>query len=104
VIAPRVPSRDLDLDDLTINIATPLPGSHLYRKFRSDIAIPEEGFDYYRRYAFDAGEFDERWLRRAQVLGYLAFYLRPRIFLKTVLSLLSPRMFRRTLLKLRRVV
>jgi len=97
-------ARALDLDDLTINIATPLPGSHLYQKFRGDIAIPEEGFDYYRRYAFVAGEFDERWLRRAQLLGYLAFYLRPRLLLRIVRSLLSPRMFRRTLLKLRRVV
>ena len=97
-------ARDLDLDDLTINIATPLPGSYLYRKFRGDIAIPEEGFDYYRRYAFAEGEFDERWLRRVQFWGYLAFYLRPRMLLRIVLSLLSPRMFRRTLLKLRRVV
>ncbi len=97
-------ARDLNLDDLTINIATPLPGSHLYRKFRSEITIPEEGFDYYRRYAFAAGEFDERWLRRAQILGYLAFYLRPRILLRLVRSLRSPGMFRRTRLKLRRVV
>ncbi|MHB8834568.1 MAG: B12-binding domain-containing radical SAM protein [Candidatus Methylomirabilia bacterium] len=97
-------ARALDLDDLTINIATPLPGSYLYQKFRGDIAIPEEGFDYYRRYAFLAGELDERWLRRAQLLGYLAFYLRPRLLLRFVRSLLSPRMFRRTLLKVRRVV
>lgn len=97
-------ARDLDLDDLTINIATPLPGSHLYRRFRGDIAIPEEGFDYYRRYAFAAGEFNERWLRWAQVLGYLAFYLRPRILRRVVRSLVSPNMFLRTLLKLRRVL
>jgi len=97
-------ARDLDLDDMTINIATPLPGSHLYRKFRGDIAIPEEGFDYYRRYALVAGVFEERWLRRAQLLGYLSFYLRPRMLVRSVRSLLSPRMFRRTLLKLRRVL
>jgi radical SAM superfamily enzyme YgiQ (UPF0313 family) len=41
--------------------------------------------------------------QRARILGYLAFCLRPRILLKIVRSARSPRMFRRILLKLRRV-
>ncbi len=97
-------ARELKLDDLTINITTPLPRTHLYEKFRAEIAIPEEKFDYYRRYAFRGKELDESWLRRAQVLGYLRFYLRPAQMLKLLRSLLSPRMLRRTLLKLERVL
>ena len=96
-------ARELDLDDLTINITTPLPGTFLHQKYRGDIFLEEEDFDYYRRYAFKPGELSETWLRREQVLGYLAFYIRPRKLLELVRSIFLPRFLRRTFLKLKRV-
>jgi len=95
--------RRLDLDDLTINITTPLPGTYLYQKYRGEISLPEENFDYYRRYAFKERELSEAWLRRKQVLAYLAFYLRPGKIVRLAKSLLSPALFPHTLLKLKRV-
>jgi len=95
--------RQLELDDLTINITTPLPATYLYQRYHGDISLPEEKFDYYRRYAFKPGELSQRWLRGAQIFGYLAFYLRPRKFAEQIRLLLAPRFFYRTLLKLKRV-
>ncbi len=97
-------ARKLDLDDLTINITTPLPRTYLYEKFQDQIAVAEENFDYYRRYAFREKELSQRWLRKAQVIGYLRFYLRARKFLELAGWLLNPRMLRRTWLKLKRVL
>jgi len=96
--------RKLDLDDLTINITTPLPGTYLHQQFRGELVLKEEDFDYYRRYAFRPGELSERWLRQEQILGYLAFYLRPRKLLELLRSLFLPRFLPRTLLKLKRVL
>lgn len=96
--------RRLDLDDLTINITTPLPGTYLYQKYLGEISLSEDKFDYYRRYAFKPGELSQGMLRRAQVLGYLAFYLRPRKILEQFRHLFSPRFLPRTLLKLKRVL
>jgi radical SAM superfamily enzyme YgiQ (UPF0313 family) len=95
--------RRLGLDDLTLNLTTPLPGTYLHERFSAEIAVPEEEFDYYKRYAFKAGEMTQAWLRRAQILGYLAFYLRPRQLADVLRGLLSPRLLSRTILKLRRV-
>jgi len=96
--------RRLNLDDLTINITTPLPGTYLYQKYLGEIAVAEEKFDYYRRYAFKPGDLSQSWLRRSQVLGYLAFYLRPGKILEQMRCLFSPRFIPHTLLKLKRVL
>ena len=96
--------RRLDLDDITINITTPLPGTFLYSKFQEAIDLPEEDFDYYRRYAFKQGDLSEAWLRRQQLLGYLGFYLRPRKFIEQLRQLISPRLFAHNLLKLKGVL
>jgi len=97
-------ARKLDLDDLTINITTPLPGTYLSGRFAKEIALEEEKFDYYRRYAFQENELSQSWLRRTQVMGYLRFYLRGEKFWGLVRSFFSPRLFRRNLLKLKRVL
>ncbi len=95
--------RALGLDDLTLNLTTPLPGTYLHDRFKGDISVPEEEFDYYKRYAFKAGAMSQAYLRRAQILGYLAFYSRPKQLADVARGLLSPRLLSRTLLKLRRV-
>lgn len=95
--------RELDLDDLTINITTPLPGTYLHQRYRGELVLKEEDFDYYRKYSFRPGELSESWLRKEQILGYLAFYLRPKKLLELLRSLFSPRFLPRTLLKLKRV-
>jgi radical SAM superfamily enzyme YgiQ (UPF0313 family) len=95
--------RKLDLDELTLNLTTPLPGTYLHQKHSADVSLPEEELDYYKRYAFKSSTVSQRWLRCAQVLGYLAFYLRPRRLAMLMRGLFSPRLMPRTLLKLRRV-
>jgi len=96
-------ARTLNIDDLTINITTPLPRTYLYEQFQSEIALKEEDFDYYRRYAFREKDLSESWLRRVQVLGYLRFYLVPRRFVSLLRTVFSLRMLWRNWLKLRRV-
>jgi len=97
-------ARGLNLDDLTINLTTPLPGTFLYQKFRSEIAIPEDKFDYYRNYAFRAKELSQSWLRGAQFGGYLLFYLHPKRFWALFKMLFSKAFLPRTILKLKRVL
>jgi anaerobic magnesium-protoporphyrin IX monomethyl ester cyclase len=95
--------RRLGLDELTLNLTTPLPGTYLHQKYRAEVSVPEEELDYYKRYAFKSDHVSQGWLRRAQILGYLAFYLRPSRLAALLRGLFSPALFPRTLLKLRRV-
>ena len=97
-------ARRLGLDDITINITTPLPATYLYEKYKSEISLSEEEFDYYRKWAFKPSELNQQWLRKEQILGYMAFYLRPKKFFKLLWQNLSPRMLARTGLKLKRVL
>ena len=97
-------ARQLGLDDITINLTTPLPGTYLYQKYHSQIEAEEKDFDYYRRWVFKKGELSQRWLRAQQILGYFGFYLRPKKFFKILRENLSPKMLARTGLKLKRVL
>ena len=97
-------ARRLNLDDITINLTTPLPGTFLYQRYYSEISLPEEKFDYYRHYAFRAKELSQSWLRCAQVWGYLLFYLPPKRFWALFKMLFSKAFLPRTILKLKRVL
>jgi len=52
-------ARQLGLDDITINLTTPLPGTYLYQRYHSQIEAEEKDFDYYRRWVFKKGELPE---------------------------------------------
>jgi anaerobic magnesium-protoporphyrin IX monomethyl ester cyclase len=95
----------LGIDDATINLTTPLPGTDLYERFSGQVAVAPEEMDYYRRYAFrpDRG-LSESWLHRTQLTAYVGFYLHPRRLWRQAGSLLAPGGARRLASKLRRVL
>ena len=98
-------SRELDLDDATFNLTTPLPGTHIYKRYESEVAVEPEDMDYYSRYAFrDRAGISHKEINRIKLWAYLRFYLRPRRLLYLLRFILGPRGLRRTWLKLKRVL
>ncbi len=98
-------ARGLELDDATFNLTTPLPGTYLYERYESEVALEPEDMDYYRRYAFrERAGMSSAQLNRIRLRAYLGFYLRPSRLLHLIKLLIGPQGLRRTLLKLKRVL
>lgn len=99
-------ARHLPIDDVSISIVTPFPGTALYEQERDLIAQPIESFDYYGTcvYKKECLATPAGTIRRMKTMGYLAFYARPgRIWIQARL-LFSTAGLRKLFYKLQRVV
>jgi radical SAM superfamily enzyme YgiQ (UPF0313 family) len=90
------------LDDVTFSITTPLPHTTLYDQTRHLIGRDVEQFDYYRVPVYRSMTVSPRRLDLLKKWGYVRFYLGPRLFFRTLRSLLEPYALRKTLYKLKR--
>ncbi len=97
---------NLDIDEASFSITTPLPGTALFESDKDTIEPALEVFDYYsisvysRKHLQVSPEEIERFITHA----YLDFYLKPRRLIKQVISLFSVNGFKKFMYKLQRVV
>ncbi len=97
-------ARRLSIDDAVFNITTPMPGTHLFERYRDCVAVEPEDMDMYKRYAFQpANGVDQGFVNRARVGAYVWFYLRPFRLWHLLKLILGPNGLKRTWLKIRRV-
>jgi radical SAM superfamily enzyme YgiQ (UPF0313 family) len=98
-------ARRLPIHDATFNLTTPLPGTYLFEKFQTQVAVAEEDMDYYRRYAFTEGSgLSQGWLSRQKLWAYITFYLRPDRLGRLLRLVFGPGGWSRFAMKLRRVL
>ncbi|MAG77993.1 hypothetical protein CL616_01370 [archaeon] len=94
-------SNELDLDEATFSITTPLPHTYLYDKIKDQITKDISEFDYYKVSVFKH-ELGERKLDSLRKQALLKFYLNPKRIHNTIGSFLTPKSFVRNLKKLKR--
>ena len=84
--------RRLPLDDIHISFFTPLPGSDAY-KFADKFGKFDKNWDSMDVYSpnFIPHGLSRSLLLKYRAKLYLNFYLRPRVFLRYLVSMLSPK-------------
>jgi radical SAM superfamily enzyme YgiQ (UPF0313 family) len=92
----------LPIDEATFSITTPLPHTHLYNKTADTIVVDVKDFDYYKKYAFKAGDLNQEKLTILKRKAYLMFYLSPYRWRYTLTSFCTPKAIVKSLNKLRR--
>jgi len=93
-------AKNLDLDEATFSITTPLPGTYLYGIYKDSIKNEFE-LDYYKNYPFNDIE-KEKITTFLKKRAYLEFYTHPKRILKIIKMSFNPFSIQKTLNKLRR--
>lgn len=87
-------AKSLDLDTATFHITTPFPNTDYWRIIKKEGKIyPKSYRDYiaYGKVIFEHGELDEKTMIEMQKKAYREFYFRPKIFLKAIRGINSPK-------------
>ena len=96
-------ARDLDIDEATFSITTPLPGTSLYDRTREYISEDITDLDYYSRSLYNEKvSLGQKRLNRLKKKAFSAFYLSPRHIGYTIRSFAGITAAKRSLMKLRR--
>ncbi|NMC06464.1 MAG: B12-binding domain-containing radical SAM protein [Candidatus Lokiarchaeota archaeon] len=96
----------LPIDEATFSITTPLPGTFLAEKIRSDgysISSPFSRYDYYSTLIYDQG-IGSFTMRSYQRVAFLKFYLHPRRWSFLLRMVSSRRGIKKAMLKLKRII
>lgn len=93
---------NLDIDEATFSITTPLPKTHLYEKTKEMINKDIADFDYYKNYVYKNKKFSQRKLDLLKKKAYLKFYLHPKRIFSTLKQFMSIISIKRVFAKLKR--
>lgn len=89
-------AKNLDIDDATFSITTPLPYTYLYDKSKDLIKQGFEEFDYYKRPVYEGDTIIPPsklvFLKRR---AFVEFYLSKKRIFKTMKALLSPKTYKK---------
>ena len=92
-------AKNLDLDEATFSITTPLPCTHLYNKTKDLIKMDVGDFDYYKRSVYKKMVLTPGEIERLKKRAFIEFYLSPKRLIKTIKTTLS---IKKTINKLKR--
>lgn len=90
-------------DDAVFDITTPFPHTALWEKSRNLIRMDYSEFDCFQRSVYELEGIPSGLIERMKKRAFWKFYLHPVRILRTLKTALTPSLFRRTLLKMRRV-
>jgi len=96
-------ARQLDIDEATFSITTPLPHTHLYEKTKHLISEDVADFDYYKTPVYK-GEavIDKVKLQKLKRKALLSFYLAPKRVISTLGAFATPSAIKKSVAKLKR--
>lgn len=96
-------AKNLNIDEATFSIVTPLPGTYLYEKTKENIAEEIYGLDYYSKSIYNEnislGRSKLSWLKKKALL---IFYLSPKHINYTLKSFASIDALKKSIVKLKR--
>lgn len=95
-------AKELDIDEATFSITTPLPGTDLYDKTKNHITDDISNLDYYSKTIYDdiaLGQKKLNWLKKK---AFLTFYLSKKHIGFTIKSFIGIQNIKRSLIKLKR--
>lgn len=99
-------ARELTITDATFNIATPLPGTELYKMSSNAIKVKPLELDYYSVYPFkkSATGMSALYVGLMRRYAYASFYLSPRRLKRLSRMAMSPSGIKKLLLKMKRLL
>ncbi len=90
-------------DDALFDITTPFPHTELWEMSKDLINADYAEFDCFHRSVYDLEGITPEQIEKLKKNAFWKFYAHPARILKTIRTVLGPRNFRRTMLKVRRV-
>ncbi|MCK5036299.1 MAG: B12-binding domain-containing radical SAM protein [Candidatus Sabulitectum sp.] len=90
-------------DDALFDITTPFPHTELWEKSKGLINADYSEFDCFHKSVYDLEGITPEQIEKLKRNAFWKFYAHPARILKTIRTVLGPRNFRRTMLKVRRV-
>ncbi|MCD4707468.1 MAG: B12-binding domain-containing radical SAM protein [Candidatus Sabulitectum sp.] len=90
-------------DDALFDITTPFPHTELWEMSKELINADYSDFDCFHRSVYSLEGITPEQIEKLKKNAFWKFYAHPARILKTIRTVLGPRNFRRTLLKVRRV-
>jgi radical SAM superfamily enzyme YgiQ (UPF0313 family) len=97
-------ARSLNCSEITATIATPLPGTYLYEKTKTNYAVTDDfsNFDYYKNSAFKNPDVSFKRLKYLQKKLLFRFYTHPKRFPYILKHLTSISGIKKMFLKIKR--
>lgn len=98
-------ARDLDIDEASFSITTPLPGTSLYESDKYMVEDAHEGCDYYSVSVYDSKylQVPPKKIRMYKRYAYISFYLKPRRLIKQIMNVFFNNGLKKFIYKLERV-
>ncbi|MCK5841834.1 MAG: B12-binding domain-containing radical SAM protein [Candidatus Sabulitectum sp.] len=90
-------------DDALFDITTPFPHTELWEMSKNLINADYSEFDCFHKSVYDLDGITPEQIEKLKRNAFWKFYARPARILKTIRTVLGPRNFKRTMLKVRRV-
>jgi len=97
-------ARSLDATEITATIATPLPGTYLHESASKKFKITSDfsNFDYYKNRAFEDPSMSFKQLKWLQKKLLFSFYTHPKRWPYIIKHVVSPRGWKKMILKIAR--